>query len=482
MKRFKRILASSLLLALTALTACGNPAAMKSPLDSENPTAITVWHYYNGAQKEAFDKLVEEFNGSAGKEQGIVVSAVGQGSVTDLETSVLESATKKVGAEQLPDVFAAYSDTAFAVDQLGLVVDLAPYFTEEELSAYVPDYIDEGRFSGDDSLKIFPIAKSTEIFMLNKTDWDKFAAATGADLADCATVEGVTALAKTYYEWTDSQTPAPNDGKAFFGRDAMANYFLIGAKQLGTELLSVENGKPVLDFDADTVRLLWDHYYVPYISGYFAANGRFRSDDVKMGDIISFVGSSSGATFFPDSVILSDDSQYPIETLVMPAPRFAEGEPVAVQQGAGMVVASEEETARYASVAFLKWFTDAVRNSLFSIESGYLPVQNEANDIAFIHEQGGVTDGSKIEQIVSVAIDTVKQNELYATKAFANGTEARAVLEKDMTDKAVADREAVVQLIAGGASHADAVAQFDTDENFTAWYQGARAKLQALME
>ena len=79
----------------------------------------------------------------------------------------------------------------------------------------------------DNALKIFPTAKSTEVFMLNRTDWDTFAAATGADIGKLSTIEGVTATAKAYYEWTDSLTPeVKDDGKAFFGRDAVANYFI----------------------------------------------------------------------------------------------------------------------------------------------------------------------------------------------------------------------------------------------------------------
>lgn len=79
----------------------------------------------------------------------------------------------------------------------------------------------EGRIGEDGSLKIFPIAKSTELMMLNKTDWDRFAEAAGASLDELNTLEGVTKVAREYYEWTDSLTPQPNDGKAFFGRDAM---------------------------------------------------------------------------------------------------------------------------------------------------------------------------------------------------------------------------------------------------------------------
>ena len=39
-------------------------------------------------------------------------------------------------------------------------------------------------------MKIFPVAKSTELMFLNETDWEKFAQATGAAYDDLSTVEG----------------------------------------------------------------------------------------------------------------------------------------------------------------------------------------------------------------------------------------------------------------------------------------------------
>ena len=73
-------------------------------------------------------------------------------------------------------------------------------------------------------MTIFPTAKSTQILVLNKTDWDVFAAETGASYGDLADMDGLVETAKRYYEWTDAKTPdVPDDGKALFGRDAMAN-------------------------------------------------------------------------------------------------------------------------------------------------------------------------------------------------------------------------------------------------------------------
>ncbi|MDO4270417.1 MAG: extracellular solute-binding protein [Eubacteriales bacterium] len=484
MPQWKKRGAALLCACALLLSGCGGQSkgAKTVSLDPKNPVAITVWHYYNGAQQEAFDQMVQEFNSTEGREQGIVVSAYSQGSVNELEANVLDSANKKVGAAELPNLFAAYADTAYAVDQLGLAADLAPYFTAEDLGEYIDGYIEEGRFSDDGSLKIFPIAKSTEIFMLNKTDWEEFAAATGASTGELATIEGVTDIAARYYEWTDGLTPGvPNDGKAFFGRDALANYMLIGAKQLGCEIFSQKDGKTVLNFDKTVIRRLWDNYYVPYISGEFAASGRFRSDDVKMGKLISFVGSSSGATFFPDAVILDDENQYPIEVEVLPAPQFEGAQPTAVQQGAGMVVTEGDEAHVYASVCFLKWFTDAARNSEFSIQSGYLPVKKSANEIDFVRENGGMSS-ELVERIVSVAIDTVTGNELYTTKAFAKGTDARSVLENSMSEKAQADYEAVQQLLAAGTPRAEAIAAYAADENFDNWYEATKRTLEEMVD
>ncbi len=103
------------------------------------------------------------------------------------------------------------------------------------------------------------------------------------------------------------------------------------------------------------IRKLWDNYYVPFIKGYFEANGHFRSDDIKTGTILSYVGSSSSATFFQDSVMTSDDS-HSIELKVLPNPHFAGCEPVSVQQGCRHGCDCWQEAEIKASVTFPKWF------------------------------------------------------------------------------------------------------------------------------
>lgn len=474
--RYRKMFLAALAAAML-LSACGQGA--KEPAAAE-PVRITVWHYYNGAQLQTFDALVEEFNATAGKDKGIVVESSSRGTVNDLALSVMSAANGEAGAEEIPNIFAAYSDTAYALDQLGYVAQLNEYMTEAELSAYVDSYMEEGRLSGED-LKIFPVAKSVEIMVLNKTDWAPFAAATGASYEDLATIEGVTAAAEAYYNWTDAQTPEANDGKALFGRDAMANYFFSGSMQLGTELFRVTDGKASLDFDQDVLRALWDNYYVPFVKGYFNASGRFRSDDLKTGNVLACVCSSSGATYLPDSVSTSDSEEHPIELAILPCPQFQGGAAYAIQQGAGMVVTTRSDEEIAASVEFLKWFTEDGRNIRFSVGSGYLPVTKTASDMEAINAAGlAVTD--VMEKVLTVSVDTVAGNRLYTPPAFTAGVEARSVLEYAMSDAAVRDRAVVAERLAAGESLEEAAADFTSDEYFEAWYTGLLSQLQALAD
>ncbi len=455
--------------AAVLLTGCGK----KNPLDPDDPVSLTVWHYYNGSQQAAFDTLVESFNETVGQEKGIYVQSYSQGSVSDLETAVRDSISGKVGADEMPDIFSSYADTAYEVEQSGALADLSVYLDEEELERYVGSYIEEGRIASDGSLRIFPTAKSTEIMMVNMTDWEPFAAATGASLEDLKTIEGVVTTAQMYYEWTDARTPDVNgDGMAFYGRDAVANYFIIGMQQLGVEIFQVENGKLTLNIPKEELHRLWENYYIPMVKGYFGAYGSFRSDDVKTGDLLAYTGSTSSAMYFPDQVE-SDDGSYAIDYTVMAAPIFEGGQNYAVQQGAGMVVSKSDEKHEYAAVEFLKWFTEADQNLQFGCVSGYLPVLKEANnaeklDQVIADQQLDVAP--KTYDCLTMVFEELDHLTLYTNKSFANGSAARKVLEYHLTDKAAEDRAAVAAALEQGESLEDASAPYVTEEAFEEWY------------
>lgn len=162
---------------------------------------------------------------------------------------------------------------------------------------------------------------------------------------------------------------------------------------------------------------------------------------------------------------------------VLPAPQFAGGKKVAVQQGAGMVVTTGTEAQINGAVTFLKWFTEPQNNIAFSVGSGYLPVTTAANEMDAIRaSEPELTDN--MEQILSGAVETVRKNELYTPTAFAGGNAARKILEYSMGDQASADRDTVLARIAAGQSAEAAEAEFLTDDYYEAWYQATLKQLQ----
>ena len=481
----KKLLSAALSVFLLAglISGCSSDdSAVK--LNPKNPVTITVWHYYNGAVMTAFDELVKEFNESVGVKEGIIIEGNSMGNVSELQAAVLSSAKKEVGSQEMPCIFASYADTAYAAEQLGILADLDTYFSQQELEEYIPAYIDEGRIGNNNELKIFPIAKSTEILMINETDWHPFVADCGYTYDDLATPEGVAVVAKAYYEWTDAKTPdIENDGKAFFGRDAVANMFFIGAKQLDVEIIKVDKGVAAINVDKQAMRRIWDTYYLPYVSGYFLSAGRYRSDDTKVGDLIAYLGSTSSAMYFPTDVTV-DGNTYPIDAAILPPLVFEGGKSVMVQQGAGMAVTKSTTEKEYASAMFLKWFTDTEYNIKFSALSGYMPVKKAANDYdAFMSvvSENQIPQDEISKRTLEVAFEAVNKSEMYTGKAFGGGMDARAILNDFLQEKANADRQTVLDLIDSGTSYEAAVAQFDTDENFEEWYAELDRRMQATL-
>lgn len=449
-------------------------AVAEGGLSPDDPQVLTLWHYYNGAQQQIFDQLVHTFNETIGLEKGIIISPISQGSVDDLADKVLHAAQGKPGADKMPDIFAAYADSAYAVDKLGLVADLSPYMTAEEISQYMDAYIEEGRLGDENTLKVFPVAKSTEIMLVNKTEWDAFAANTPAEISMLSTWEGIVEVSRMYYEWSG--------GKAFFGRDAFANYILIGSMQLGAEMFNVENGELHLNIDEAAMRRLWDNYVVPYAQGWFGAYGRYRSDDVKTGQLVALVGSTSGAMYFPSKVTRDDGTTYPIECMVLPLPNFEGTEPYAAQQGAGMVVAKSTSAREYAAVEFLKWFTAQEQDVAFSISSGYLPVGKQANQADVLDktmEKTGISDMMK--EILSMGAQVTRNYHLYANHAFDNGVEARRLVENSMVDAAKLARQQYLLLLEANADSQQAVQKVAGDEAFARWLAEFRKEMESII-
>ena len=82
-----------------------------------------------------------------------------------------------------------------------------------------------------------------------------------------------------------------------------------------------------------------------------------------------------------------------------------------------MVVTKGSDDEIKASVEFLKWFTEPENNTGFSVGSGYLPVTRKATDMVGIRKSGTELSES-MDAVLTEAVETVNNNELYTTPAF----------------------------------------------------------------
>ena len=193
---------------------------------------------------------------------------------------------------------------------------------------------------------------------------------------------------------------------------------------------------------------------------------------MKTGEILAYTGSTSSAMYFPGQVEL-DDGSHAIDYIVMAAPVFQGGRRYAVQQGAGMVVCKSDEKHEYASVEFLKWFTETENNLRFGCISGYLPVRKEANSVEKLDqviEKQDLDVAAKTYECLTTVFREMEDMTLYTNRSFENGSAARKILEYHLADRAAEDRAGVAAAMEQGQSLEEASAPYVTEEAFEAWY------------
>lgn len=480
-KQIKGIkLIALVLMLLFLLSACSGGG--KTLLDPKDPVSITLWHYYTGDTKIAFETAVKSFNKNLGAESGVLVRPLAKGSLVELEKALSDSAKGLINAEPMPDLFSCYPDKALELDNLGKLADLQAYFSKQEQELYRDDFLQVSSFDRERLLNI-PIAKSTELLYINATTWNEFVDETAFEADQLASWEGLYQGARAYYQWTDAKTPeVPWDGQSLVGIDSLANFIIISNKQLGVEVSNAKEGAAVLNQAA--LRRIFDLYNGGMSLGYFNAIGKFRSDDVKSGELSAYLGSSSGAAYFP-RWIEKNNQQYPIEFLALPYPVFEGGKACAVSQGAGMSVSKSDPKREAGSSVFIKWFTDPDQNVPFAMTSGYLPVQEEAYTSAlFKTALSALSSGDEGEQNVAavygISLKQIKESDTYAPSPFEGSYDLRVILEKSLIETSLANRDQVAIYQQEGLTEEAILGAMKEDQYFEKWLDRIHHELDAL--
>ena len=415
MKKAISLLLTCLLL-LGSLSGCGND----TPLNAKEPVTLTMWHNYGGDMQQAMDYLIDQFNSTLGKEQGIVIDVTAISSSSELNKSLAMIVNGDPGAPDMPDIFTGYPKLAIQFWEKGLLTDLDNYFTADELSAYVDAFVDEGRLS-DSGLYVFPIAKSTEVLYVNQTLFDRFAAETGASADMLSTFEGIAELSKMYYEWSG--------GKQFYAADSWFNFAEVGMAQLGDSIFEGE----ALSLDGDNFAHIFETVYTPAVEGGIAIYDGYSSDLSKTGDLVCSTGSSAGILFYGDTITYTDGTVENVEYSILPYPVFENGTKAAIQRGGGLMVAKSDEQKEYAAGVFIKWLTASEQNMSFVANTGYLPVTKEAfeNDLGTHMD---TVEDPRIRKMLTSVLSMYEDYSFFTAPTYASFDSDSDAYEDDFKD------------------------------------------------
>ena len=372
----------------------------------EVPTTITVWHVYGGQVDSPLNDLIEQFNRTVGKEQQINVQVTSVSNTNTIHELVLAAANREPGATELPDLFISYPKTVMALPDDSILVDYKDYLSEEELSAFLPAFLEEGTVN--DRLVILPVAKSTEIMFINQTIFDRFSQATGVTLEDLDTWEGLFKAAEIYAQWTDEQTPdIPGDAKPMFVHDYYFNYFQVGTESMGEDFFQGE-GLAL----GPAFQIAWEPLAKAALKGGVWLKGGYATEAIRTGDSIVSVASSASILYYSDVVTYPDNTSEDITLISRPCPVFENGDKLVMQRGAGFCLVRSTPEREQAAVSFLKWLTEPERNVAFVTRTGYMPVTRAA----FESELPKAIEGLKSEKYSSLYqayLDTQANYEFY---------------------------------------------------------------------
>lgn len=416
-------------------------------LNPDSPLTITMWHNYGGQMKFLMDEMIDEFNATTGAERGIIVNVTTISGSHDLHEMLKSAAEETPGALPLPDITTAYPKTAIILHRHGLLADLKQFFTDEKLESFIDSFVEEGQL-GTESLYVFPIAKSTEVLFVNQTLFDRFASENDIDYDDLATFEGIATASMAYLEWTDSKTPdISGDGKAFFMSDSLFNQALVGSRQIGEPLISVEEGEELsqqaaLNLDNSVFDRIWNSFFTPAVCGGFAVFDGYSSDLFKTGDLVCSVGSTAGVLFYPDTITFADNTQEQVTYKVLPYPVYEGGRKIALQRGSGLCVISSVDARELAASVFLEWFTSPKQNLRFTLSSGYLPVTKEAFNSLLVSDTSSLqndtaswVDNPRIAQQLATVLQMYDQYDFFYAVPADNSDELEQQYEHLVMDR-----------------------------------------------
>ncbi len=362
MKKIITLFLCALLLCVS-VTGCSK----KTLLSPKDPVTLTLWHVYGEQADSPMNRMVEEFNLTVGQEKGVLVSVTNVTSTSKIGPQLQDILAGKPGTAELPDLFSCHS-TATAYLGADKLVDWNQYFSQEERSNYVSEFLEDGTVDG--RLVSFPVSKSTYALFVNGSQFDRFSADTGVTYEMLSTWEGFFDAAEKYHEWSG--------GKAFAALDYLIRHVELDMLASKGDFEYTEDGW--YDLSDPALKASWLKFAKPLVQGHIVVSDAYSNTQVMTGEVLSGIGSTAAIIYYNDTVTYPDNTSEPTNLRVLPLPKSGDGKEFMPQTGVGLAAFKTTDQKAEAASVFLHWFTEGTRNLDFVAETGYMPVNNEAFD------------------------------------------------------------------------------------------------------
>ena len=126
-----------LLASILLLTACTEKGSCLAPHD---PVTLTMWHVYGEQADSPMNRLVEEFNATAGMENGVLINVTLMTNSTDIGPKLLAAQKGIAGAGEMPDLLFCHTSNAVEPGSERLA-DWNDYFATEERASFVDSFL-----------------------------------------------------------------------------------------------------------------------------------------------------------------------------------------------------------------------------------------------------------------------------------------------------------------------------------------------------
>lgn len=356
-----------LLLLIFSISICCLPGCKKSELDKNKPVTLTMWHVYGEQADSPMNRLIDEFNETVGVEKGIIINVTAMSNASKIGEKLLDSHNKIPGSAEMPDLFFAHKSNVL---ELGAdcLLDWNEYFSEKELSAYIPEFLEDGTAAG--KLSVFPVSKSTHLLFIAGGQFERFSADTGVTYEALSTWDGFFDAAAKYYDWSG--------GKPFCALDYPLRAIELAATESGAGDIFADNGF------YDPSNVIFKQTFIKFADslakGHIMLSNLYSNTQVMTGEVVAGIGSSAAILYYNDTVTYEDGTSEPMDPEILPLPAENGKKPYITQAGVGLCAYKTTSQKAEASAIFAKWLTEPERNLEFVCQTGYMPVTNGAFD------------------------------------------------------------------------------------------------------